>query len=73
MGTIIYKPHCAKCGALIADEVSYLRTINELMENCLSRAFCSIQPNRCKVCGEYFSVIEIKPPVEVLEDGNVVG
>jgi hypothetical protein len=69
MGTIIYKPHCAKCGALINDEVGYHKriTIEHNMGNYLNREPYDIQPNRCKVCGEYFSTIEIRHPTELEE------
>jgi len=65
MGTIIYKPHCGKCGAIITQEITYRRVAEEIAKNCLySGYFIDIEPNRCPCCGEVFGTIEIPIPKE---------
>ena len=69
MGTIIYKPHCGKCGAIINQKVTYRGIAEEIKRaNSYSGCFISIEPNRCACCGEVFGTIEIPLPKE--EDGN---
>lgn len=60
MGRIIYKPHCAECGALINDEVIYRRLELINPKNC----FFEIKPNRCESCGAWFEAIAIPMPKE---------
>lgn len=65
MGTIIYKPHCAECGALINEEVTYRRLEPLIPTNFLySYNFFEIEPNRCESCGEWFETIEVPMPKE---------
>lgn len=65
MGAIIYKPHCAKCGALINDEVIY-KKLEPLIGNryMYPYNFIEIEPNRCESCGEWFEGIEVPLPKE---------
>ena len=66
MGTIIYKPHCAKCGAIINEEVTYRKLETLIAKNFLySGGLIEIEPNRCKSCGEWFETIEVPIPQEV--------
>lgn len=64
MGTIEYKPHCGKCGALIKEEITYQDIIVErpAISDYSYNAGVEICPYRCKNCGEIFDRIEIKPP-----------
>lgn len=65
MGTIIYKPHCARCGAIINQEVTYRGVAEEIAKNCLySGSLIEIEPYRCTCCGEIFGTIEIPMPKE---------
>ena len=65
MGTIIYKPHCARCGATINEEVIYRKHETRIAKNFLySGGFIEIEPNRCENCGEVFETIEIPIPKE---------
>jgi predicted Zn-ribbon and HTH transcriptional regulator len=65
MGTIIYKPHCARCGATINEEVTYRKLETRITKNFLySGGFIEIEPNRCENCGEMFGTIEIPIPKE---------
>lgn len=64
MTKIVYKPHCAKCGALINEEVSYRDIIFEdrASSDCLYLSDIAIEPYRCNHCGEIFNLIEVKIP-----------
>lgn len=66
MGTIIYKPHCAKCGAIINDEVTYRRLETRIKNSYLLHysGLIEIEPNRCASCGEVFETIEVPMPKE---------
>ena len=66
MGTIIYKPHCGKCGAIINQQVRYRNMKDEVTKNLWGGYFIDIEPNRCACCGEVFGTIEIPIPKEVL-------
>ena len=68
MGTILYKPHCGKCGAIIDQEVTYSKIM--LKDYLYAGGFIDIEPYRCACCGEVFETIEIPIPKEVLEDGK---
>lgn len=67
MGTIIYKPHCGKCGAIINQKVIYREVKEEICKNCLSY-FVDIEPDRCAHCGNVFETIEI--PIPKVNNGN---
>lgn len=65
MTSIVYKPHCAKCGALIEEDVKFKETIIE--RTAANKFFYpdkiyDIFPCRCENCGEPFEAIEIKQP-----------
>lgn len=65
MTRIVYKPHCAKCGALINGEVAFREIIDELKAP--NGYFCNhpiydISPYKCEKCGELFEGIEMKMP-----------
>lgn len=65
MGSIVYKPHCSKCGALIESKISWKKIIEDVESNkFLKREFAEVHPFRCKACGEVFECIEITPPEE---------
>lgn len=69
MGTIIYKPHCGKCGAIINQKVRYREIEDEIVKYRLySGYFIDIEPNRCACCGEVFGTIEI--PIPKVNNGN---
>lgn len=69
MGTIIYKPHCGKCGAIINQKVRYREIEDEIVKDRLySGYFIDIEPNRCACCGEVFGTIEI--PIPKVNNGN---
>ena len=72
MGTIIYKPHCARCGAIINQEVTYREIAIRIDKKYLYRdSFIDIEPCRCACCGEVFETIEIPMPKKSeVEDGN---
>lgn len=70
MGTIIYKPYCGKCGALIDEEVTYRDVIIEgraISDYSYSNGI-EISPYRCNSCGEMFNRIEVKTPKK---DGEI--
>ncbi len=70
MTKIVYKPHCAKCGALIDEEVSYRNIITEgraISDYSYPRDIV-IDPYRCNWCGEMFNQIEVKMPKK---DGEI--
>ena len=47
MGTIIYKPHCGKCGAIINQKVRYREIDDEIVKNRLYGGYyIDIEPNR---------------------------
>lgn len=56
MATIIYKPHCGKCGAIINQKVTYIR---------YDGGFIDTEPSKCAYCGEVFGTIEIPIPEEM--------
>lgn len=65
MTKIVYKPHCANCGALIDKDISCKQTVIE--RAAANRYFYpdtiyDISPYRCEKCGEIFEGIEIKRP-----------
>ena len=63
MGTIIYKPHCARCGAIIDQEITYSKFAAGIEKGNLYRGSCvGIQPYSCSNCGEVFETIEIPIP-----------
>jgi len=65
MGTIIYKPHCAECGALINEKVTYRRLEPLIPTKFLySGSFIEIEPNRCESCGAWFETIAVPMPKE---------
>lgn len=64
MTKIEYKPHCANCGALIDQEVTYRDIISEgksIRDYSYSNGI-AIDPYRCSYCGEMFNRIEVKMP-----------
>jgi predicted Zn-ribbon and HTH transcriptional regulator len=62
MTKIVYTPHCARCGALINEEVAYYEDkVNNSYSN-LYLNYLQITPYSCKNCGEIFDRIEIKIP-----------
>lgn len=68
MGRIVYKPHCAKCGALIEQNVQFKRYENMLKLNKNLQYKMNdyvFSPYRCKVCGEIFDSAEVQIPEEV--------
>jgi DNA-directed RNA polymerase subunit RPC12/RpoP len=66
MGTILYKPHCAKCGALIDDDIAYRGLIEHVVDSgTCQETMVMVYPNKCKCCGEPFSSIEIPLPREL--------
>lgn len=67
MGTIIYKPHCSKCGAIINQKVTYRKAVEEVAKNRLYY-YIDVEPNRCACCGEVFGTIVIPMPKE--NNGN---
>ena len=64
MTKIEYKPHCAKCGALINEEVIYCEgtAIDDPCTGNLYLKKAQIAPYSCKNCGEIFDGIEIRGP-----------
>lgn len=69
MGTIIYKPHCGKCGAIINQKVRYREIDDEIVKNRLYGGYyIDIEPNRCAHCGNVFGTIEI--PIPKVNNGN---
>lgn len=63
MTKIVYLPHCARCGALINEEVTYSdEVIKDKASSKLYLRKTEISPYSCKNCGEIFDVIEIKVP-----------
>ena len=64
MTKIVYLPHCARCGALIKEEVIYSDEVikDETLSKLYLRKNRNISPYSCKNCGEIFDVIEIKVP-----------
>lgn len=61
--SIIYKPHCGKCGALIEDYIMYKGVAERITTADLYKETgISIHPDRCKCCGNPFNVIEIPLP-----------
>lgn len=67
MTTIEYKPHCANCGALIDEEVTYSEIISEHRTGLrlLTPDGIEINPYRCNHCGEFFDGITIRQPRNV--------
>lgn len=68
--TIVYLPHCAKCGALIEEKPRYSISENKVVTNDgetlgILSTFVQIEPERCKVCDAYFTRIEMEPPERV--------
>lgn len=63
MGTIVYKPHCDKCGALIDEKISYRNIIFGPTSNSdLAGQWIDVFPTKCEHCGQPFSTIEIPIP-----------
>jgi predicted Zn-ribbon and HTH transcriptional regulator len=62
MTKIVYAPHCARCGALINEEVAYYEDKVNVVNNSYLSSLYLITPYRCKNCGEMFDKIEIKVP-----------
>ena len=66
MATILYKPHCAKCGALIEGNITYKGVIERVHDSELYReSLIMINPDKCKCCGEVFTDFEIPLPREL--------
>lgn len=66
MATILYKPHCAKCGALIEGDITYRGVIERIHDSELyHESLIMINPDKCKCCGEPFSDFEIPLPREL--------
>ena len=69
MTKIVYAPHCARCGALINEEVVYGDiTIKDKSLGKLYLRSIEISPYRCKNCGEIFDRIEIKAPRRIVNE-----
>lgn len=70
MTKIEYKPHCAKCGALINEEVTYRDVVigGRAISDYLYSDGIEINPGRCNNCGEMFNKIEMKMPKK---DGEI--
>ena len=65
MASIIYKPHCDKCGHLIDTdkyEIEYQDVYTPVHGILGVRQFASIAPAICPHCGAYFESIEIPMP-----------
>lgn len=66
MGTILYKPHCAKCGALIEGDIMYRGLIERVVSHSsYQNSLVMVYPDKCKCCGEPFNSIEIPLPKEL--------
>ncbi len=68
MTKIEYKPHCARCGALIDEEVTYSDIVikSQININCYFYNGIKTNPYRCPNCGDIFDGIEIKMPKKIL-------
>lgn len=69
MASIIYKPVCSKCGAIITDDVYGIlyASFNDKINYKLLHE-TGVSPSVCKNCGEVFdSIILDKPKIEVME------
>ncbi len=62
MGTIVYKPHCSKCGAVINEEISYRNIVLSATPNHFARQWTDVFPTRCAHCNQPFTAIEIPMP-----------
>lgn len=65
MASIVYKPTCSNCGAVIKEPVYGLQTgrfiqnpYKELMDSC-------VNPARCPECGAGFTQIEMPNKIDV--------
>ena len=66
MAKIVYVPHCARCGALIDEEVAYSYiTIKDKKLGNLYLNHTEITPYSCKNCGEVFDGIKIIKPKRI--------
>lgn len=69
MASIIYKPVCSECGAIITDEVYGIRytSFNDKVKYKFLHG-TGVSPSVCKNCGTGFdSIIIEKPEIEVKE------
>lgn len=63
MGTIVYKPHCSKCGAVINEQISYRNMVfGPTSNNLLAQQWTDVFPTKCKYCNQPFNAIEIPMP-----------
>lgn len=66
MGTILYKPHCATCGALIEGDITYKGVIERVDGRATYReSLIMANPDKCKCCGEPFTDFQIPLPREL--------
>lgn len=66
MTIIEYKPHCANCGALIDEEVTYSEIIyGDRNSKLLLSTGIEINPRRCSHCDEIFVGIQMREPRKV--------
>lgn len=72
MSSIVYKPHCDNCGAVIDCRVSYEELCIPSHGDKLLKPLYEIQPWRCPRCDTSFEAIEIPSPESLIKDDGVL-
>lgn len=68
MATIVYKPVCSNCGAIITDEVYGIEYISSDKTTYMRHKDVGISPSVCKECGALFESIMItKTEIDIQE------
>ena len=73
MTKIVYLPHCARCGALINEEVTYSDEVikDETLSKLYLRKNRNISPYSCKNCGAIFDNIKIIKPRKIVDKEQI--
>ncbi len=72
MASIIYKPHCSKCGSLIEEDIKYQELLTESQDGFYSSRYFFV-PGICPNCGEVFKDLKVMLPekeIQLIKEGK---
>ena len=65
MASIVYKPTCSNCGAVIKEPVYGIQSGRLIQNLYMERMDSHVNPARCPECGAWFTQIEMPNKIDV--------
>ena len=74
MASIIYKPTCSNCGAVIKEPVYVIQSERLIQNLYMERMDSHVNPARCPECRAWFTQIEMPNKIDVRydTDGGII-